>query len=142
MTPWTATHQASLSITNSWSLLKFMSIELVMPSSHLILVPTVSHSCLPRRSSKTSRYLSSSMRTQKLQLTAEQQSTGESWIPPKKDTPHPRAEEKPQKDGRRGKIAFRINKPHTCQRCSKGSNKTLCAPGGPTETEPDLPLSI
>ena len=34
---WTATHQASLSITNSWSLLKFMSIELVMPSSHLIL---------------------------------------------------------------------------------------------------------
>ena len=37
MTPWTATHQASLSITNSQSLLKLMSIELVMPSSHLIL---------------------------------------------------------------------------------------------------------
>ena len=36
-TPWTATHQASLSITNSWSLLKLMSIELVMPSNHLIL---------------------------------------------------------------------------------------------------------
>ena len=36
-TPWTAAHQASLSITNSWSLLKFMSIELVMPSNHLIL---------------------------------------------------------------------------------------------------------
>ena len=36
-TPWTATHQASLSITNSWSLLKFMSIELAMPSNHLIL---------------------------------------------------------------------------------------------------------
>ena len=32
-TPWTAAHQASLSITNSWSLLKFLSIELVMPSS-------------------------------------------------------------------------------------------------------------
>ena len=31
------THQASLSITNSWSLLKLMSIELVMPSNHLIL---------------------------------------------------------------------------------------------------------
>ena len=30
-------HRASLSITNSWSLLKFMSIELVMPSYHLIL---------------------------------------------------------------------------------------------------------
>ena len=37
MTPWTATHQASLSIINSWSLLKLMSIELVMPSNHLIL---------------------------------------------------------------------------------------------------------
>ena len=36
-TPWTATHQASLSITNSWSLLKLMSIKLVMPSNHLIL---------------------------------------------------------------------------------------------------------
>ena len=36
-TPWTAAHQASLSITSSWSLLKFMSIELVMPSNHLIL---------------------------------------------------------------------------------------------------------
>ena len=32
-----AAHQASLSITNSWSLLKLMSIKLVMPSSHLIL---------------------------------------------------------------------------------------------------------
>ena len=39
-TPWTAAHQASLSITNSWSLLKLMSIESVMPSNHLIL-------CLP-----------------------------------------------------------------------------------------------
>ena len=37
VTPWTATHQASLSITNSWSLLKLMSIELVIPSTHLIL---------------------------------------------------------------------------------------------------------
>ena len=35
-TPWTAAHQASLSITNSWSLPKIMSIELVMPSNHLI----------------------------------------------------------------------------------------------------------
>ena len=34
---WTAARQASLSITNSWSLLKLMSIESVMPSSHLIL---------------------------------------------------------------------------------------------------------
>ena len=37
MTPWTAARQASLSITSSWSLLKFMSIKSVMPSSHLIL---------------------------------------------------------------------------------------------------------
>ena len=36
-TPWSAAHQASLSITNSWSLLKLMSIESVMPSNHLIL---------------------------------------------------------------------------------------------------------
>ena len=37
VTPWTAAHQASLSITNSRSLLKLMSIKLVMPSNHLIL---------------------------------------------------------------------------------------------------------
>ena len=36
-TSWTAAHQASLSITNSWSLLKLMSIESVIPSNHLIL---------------------------------------------------------------------------------------------------------
>ena len=36
-TPWTAAHQASLSITNSQSLCKLMSIESVMPSNHLIL---------------------------------------------------------------------------------------------------------
>ena len=35
-TPWTVACRASLSITNSWSLLKLMSIELVMPSNHLI----------------------------------------------------------------------------------------------------------
>ena len=40
MTPWTAVCQASLSFTISWSLLKLMCIELVMPSNHLIL-------CLP-----------------------------------------------------------------------------------------------
>ena len=37
MIPWTAAHQASLSITNSWSSLKCVSIESVMPSNHLIL---------------------------------------------------------------------------------------------------------
>ena len=37
VTPWTAACQASLSITNSWSLPKLISIDSVMPSSHLIL---------------------------------------------------------------------------------------------------------
>ena len=41
VTPWTAAHQASLSIINSRSLLKFIAIELVMPSNHLFL-------CCPR----------------------------------------------------------------------------------------------
>ena len=36
VTPWIAARQASLSITNTWSLLKLMSIESVMPSNHLI----------------------------------------------------------------------------------------------------------
>ena len=67
---------------------------------------------------------SSPVRTPKLQLAAEQPSTGECWIPPKKDTPCPRAKETPQQDGGRGEIVFRI-KPHTCQRHSEGSNK-LC----------------
>ena len=37
VTPWTAAHQASLSITNSWSLPKLISIESGMPSNYLIL---------------------------------------------------------------------------------------------------------
>ena len=37
VTPWTAAHQAFLSITNCWSLLKLMCIELVMPPNHLII---------------------------------------------------------------------------------------------------------
>ena len=37
VTPWTAARQASLSITNSWSLLKLMSIESVIPSNHILL---------------------------------------------------------------------------------------------------------
>ena len=49
-TPWTAACQACLSITNSWSLIKFMSTESVMPSNHLIfchpllLLPSISPS--------------------------------------------------------------------------------------------------
>ena len=41
VTPWTAARQASLFITNSWSLLKLMPTELVMPSNHLILCHTL-----------------------------------------------------------------------------------------------------
>ena len=67
--------------------------------------------------------------------------TGDCWIPPKKDIPQSSAKEKPQQDGRRGEILFRI-KPHPYQRCLEVSNKTLCTPGDPTETEPDLPLSV
>ena len=44
-TPWSAAHRAFLSITKSWSLVKIMSIESVMPSNHLILVIPFS-SCL------------------------------------------------------------------------------------------------
>ena len=49
-TPWTAAHQASLSLHISWCLLKLMSIELVMPSNHLILchpllLPSIFPSC-------------------------------------------------------------------------------------------------
>ena len=43
MNAWTATCQASLSITNSWSLLKLISIESVMPSNHLILCHPLLH---------------------------------------------------------------------------------------------------
>lgn len=63
--------------------------------------------------------LTFSSENSKIKLTAEQLSTGECWIPPKKkkkkDTPRPRAKEKLQKDGRRGEIVFR-SKPHTHQR--------------------------
>ena len=48
VTPWSAAHGASLSITNSQSLLKFMSIGLVLPSNHLILChPLLPPSILP-----------------------------------------------------------------------------------------------
>ena len=76
----------------------------------------------------------SSARSPKLRLTDEQPSTRK-CIPPKKDIPYTRAKEKPQQDGRRGKITFRI-KPLTYQRCSDGSNKT-CAHQNPGERSRD-----
>ena len=68
---------------------------------------------------------SSPERSLKPKLAAEQASTRECWIPPKKDTPCTRAKEKPQQDGRRGEVMFRM-KLLTRQRHSEGSNK-LCA---------------
>ena len=47
-TPWTAAHQASLSFSIFWSFLKFMSIESVMPSNHLILCCGVPFSSRPQ----------------------------------------------------------------------------------------------
>ena len=48
VTPWTAAHQASLSITNSQNLLKLMSIEWVMPYNHFILfIPSFWHPSFP-----------------------------------------------------------------------------------------------
>ena len=55
------------------------------------------------------------------------------------DTPCPMTKKKPQQDGRRGKIVFRI-KPHTRQRCSEGSN-ILCAHQDP-ETPKRMRCSV
>jgi len=51
----------------------------------------------------------SSARTLKLQLAAEQPSRGECWIPPKKDISRPRVKEEPWQDGRRGKSHLESN---------------------------------
>ena len=77
----------------------------------------------------------------KLQLTAEQPSTGECWISPKTDTPHPRAKEKLQQDGRRGKIRLESN-PITPRDARMA--QTLCTPGArdPIETETELCLNV
>ena len=61
--------------------------------------------------------------------------TGECCTPPKQHTPGPRAKEKQQQDGKRGKIAFRI-KPHIHQRCSEGSNKPC------VHQDPETPQSL
>ena len=85
---------------------------------------------------------SSSERTPKLQLTAEQPLTGDCWIPQNKSIPCSRAKDKPQQDGRKGKIMFQI-KSHTGWRYTEGSNKTCVRQEpDPTETEPELCLSV
>ena len=63
-TPWTVAHQPSLSITNSWSLLKLMSIKLVMPSNHrilccpLLLLPSIFLSIRVSSSHQVAKYWS------------------------------------------------------------------------------------
>ena len=76
------------------------------------------------------------VRTLKSQLAAEQPSIGNCWIWLKYGTSCSRVKRKPQQDGRRGTITFRI-KPHTFQRRWEGANKTVCAPG-PRERSSDL----
>ena len=53
VTPWTAAQQASLSTTDSQSLLKLMSIESVMPSNHLTSIPMMHHRGSPNSPSKS-----------------------------------------------------------------------------------------
>ena len=93
----------------------------------------------PRWRSKDVR--SSSARTPKLQLVAEQPLTGECWIPPKKKIPHIQQQRRsPSKTVGGAKSHIKSNPKH--QRCSEGSNKILCSPGDPTEMEPDMPLTV
>ena len=75
---------------------------------------------------------SSPLKTPKLQLTDEQSLTGESWIPPKKDTPRPRAKDKPQQDGESCSVVSNSLRPHgvspwnsPCQNTGVGSLSLL-----------------
>ena len=87
---------------------------------------------------------SSPVRMPKLQLSAEQPSTGECWISPKKYTLCPRAKEKSKQDGGgRCKITFKSNTMPT--REAQRAQIKPCVhqdPGIPQQTEPDLPLSV
>ena len=65
---------------------------------------------------------SSPVKTPKLHFDPEQPSTGEYWIPPRKDTPCLRAKEKPQQDSRRDETTFRI-KPHICRDAQRAQTK-------------------
>ena len=84
------------------------------------------------------------VRTPKLQLTAEQPLTGECWIPPKKDTPHPKQRRSPNKTIGGGEL-FDLESNPTQARDAQRPQTKACAhqdPGKPQETEPDKPLSV
>ena len=79
VTPWNAACQAFLSITNSWSLLKLMSIEWVMPSNHLILSsPSPPAFSLSQHQSLFQRVSSSHQMAKVLELQLQHQSS--QWI--------------------------------------------------------------
>ena len=65
-TPWTAARQASLPITNWWSLLKLMSFETVMPSNHLILCPPSPPAFSPSQHQGLFKWFSSSHQVAKV----------------------------------------------------------------------------
>ena len=114
MTPQTATRQASLSLTNSESLLKLTSIESVMPSNHLVLCHPllVLPSIFPNNrvfSNELALGIRSLVRTPKLQQLLNshgQENVGSH----QKQKPHVQGQRKKkhQEDGRRDKITFRI----------------------------------
>ena len=72
---------------------------------------------------------------------AEQPSTGECWIPPKKDTPHPRAKKKPSKMV--GGVKLHLESNPITPRDARMA-QTLCTPGprDPIETETELCLNV
>ena len=80
-TPWITARQASLSITNSWSLPKPMSIESVMPSSHLILLSSPSPPAPnPSQHQDLSKWVSSSHQVAKV-LEFQLQHQSFQWTP-------------------------------------------------------------
>ena len=86
---------------------------------------------------------SSPVRTPKSQLDAEQPLTGECWIPPKKDTPCPRAKEKSNKVVGGAKSCLESNRIPI--RVAWRAQTKLCThedAGAPQEAQPDLPLSV
>ena len=132
-TPWIGSCQTPLSSTISLSLLKLSPLSWwcylnISSSAAHFSFCLQSFPATKEDGGVEGRALIFSCKNSKLQLADEQPLTGKCWIPPEKDTSHPKAKEKPQQDSRKGKIVFRIRL-HTHQRHLEGSNKTLCASG-------------